>query len=333
MRESWKQLMRVLGSNIEEQWMRSLNLGFTNWIAESKAFGKDELTTPSPLFSYAISVSTLWKIQLYYPMIAMAMADPSSSTKDARLQFSLNYQQFESVIQLRYKLNFKENWIDINVNVDNIRCNLIRLVSETLMEKQGYGSDEKHFPSRICLQLTPLLQSDILSVTVTKSTDNPAHEVGIEKTIESSFEPPKSVGLSISSTGTVLLSLKPWKFEQSVYGDSAILNWILHDSVNGREVFLSKPPKFALCQPKSWFRNRYTRAYRPFTREGGVIFAEDEYGESICWKVGEAAIGKTMEWEIKGKIWLTYWPNKRRTHHSETRFLEFNELVHLSIEK
>lgn len=64
-----------------------------------------------------------------------------------------------------------------------------------------------------------------------------------------------------------------------------------------------------------------------------VIFAGDEYGESVCWKVGEAAIGKTMEREIKGKIWLTYWPNKRRAHHSETRLLDFRELVYLSIEK
>lgn len=123
MREASKQLMRVLGSNIEEQWMRSLNLGFTNWILELKALGNEELTTStcSPLFSYAISASNLWKVQLYYPMVLMATEYTSSSTKDTRLQFSLNYQQFESVIQFQYKLNFKEDWIDININVDNIR--------------------------------------------------------------------------------------------------------------------------------------------------------------------------------------------------------------------
>jgi hypothetical protein len=156
------------------------------------------------------------------------------------------------------------------------------------MEKQGYGSDEKHFPSRVCLQLTPLLQSDILSVTVRKSTDNPVHEVGMQKTIENSFEPPKSIGLSISSSETIVLSLKPWKFEQLVYGDSAILNWILHDGVNGRMVFSSKPPKSAFCRPKSWFQDRYNRAHRPFTREGGVIFAEDEHMDTVCWNVGSS---------------------------------------------
>jgi hypothetical protein len=121
MREASKQLMRVLGSNVEEQWMRSLNLGFTNWIVELKASGNDELMIPSPLFSYSISASALWKVQLYHPMIAMATEGPSISTKDSRLQFSLNYQQFEGVIQFRYKLNFKKDWIDISVNVDNIR--------------------------------------------------------------------------------------------------------------------------------------------------------------------------------------------------------------------
>jgi hypothetical protein len=99
MREASKQLMRVLGSNVEEQWMRSLNLGFTNWIVELKASDNDELMTPSPLFSYAISGSALWKVQLYHPMIAMATEDSSISTKDSRLRFSLDYQQFGSVIQ------------------------------------------------------------------------------------------------------------------------------------------------------------------------------------------------------------------------------------------
>lgn len=121
MREASKQLMRVLGSNIEEQWMRSLNLGFTNWIVELKASGNDDLMTPSPLFSYSISASALWKVQLYHPLVGMSTEDPSSGTKDARLRFSLDYQQFESVIQFRYKMNFKDDWIDINVNVDNIR--------------------------------------------------------------------------------------------------------------------------------------------------------------------------------------------------------------------
>nr|CAD1822027.1 unnamed protein product [Ananas comosus var. bracteatus] len=332
LRAASKPLMRFLGSNLEEQWMRSVNLGITNWIRELKPSSNDFMP-PSPLFSYALSARRLWKVQLYCPMVALSVEYPSGSTKEERLQFSLDYQQFESVFQFSYKVIFKENWIDVMVNVDNIRCDVIPLISETLMSKQGYGSEEKHFPSRISLQLTPTLQSDIISVSVSKSTDNPIHEVGLEKGLETSFDAPASLGITISATETHTMSLKPWKFEQSVYGDSAILNWFLHDGTNGQEVFSCKPPKLALCKPRSWFRNRYTSAYRPFTRQGGVIFAGDEYGERVCWKVSEGALGKTMEWEIKGKIWLTYWPNKHKTFYSETRRLEFRELVYLTIEK
>ncbi|VAH89174.1 unnamed protein product [Triticum turgidum subsp. durum] len=281
MRHAARELMLALGSDLEEQWMRSLNLGVTNWALEALRSGAG---TSSPLrfavFSYALSASRLWKVQLYCPVVAMTMENHPSHhhqqqqqhqlVKDERLLFSLNYQQLESVIQFTYRVAFQENWIDVAVNVDNIRCDVIQLVSETLMARQGHGSDEKHFPSRISLQLTPMAQSDILS-------------------------------LSVSSGG------------------------------GGREVFSSDPPKLELFQPRSWFRNRYTSPSRPFTRSGGVIFAGDEYGEGVCWRMCAAAAGKTMEWEIKGRIWVTYWPNKKRTLHTETRRLEFRELLHLTI--
>ncbi|KAI4385634.1 hypothetical protein MLD38_003634 [Melastoma candidum] len=94
-----------------------------------------------------------------------------------------------------------------------------------------------------------------------------------------------------------------------------------------------------LLNPKSWFRDRYSMAYRPFTRQGGVVFAGDEYGEGAMWKVckGRMAMtstttgGQGMEWEIRGWIWLTYLPNKYRTLYHETRRLEFREIVHLPI--
>nr|AFK40645.1 unknown [Lotus japonicus] len=128
-----------------------------------------------------------------------------------------------------------------------------------------------------------------------------------------------------------LWTSKPWKFEQSVYGYSANLNWFLHDSMDGKEVFSTKLSKIALVNPKSWFKDRYSSAYRPFTRQGGVIFAGDEYGESVCWKVDKSTIGKKMEWGIRGWIWLRYLPNKYKTFYHETRRLEFREIVHLNI--
>jgi hypothetical protein len=208
----------------------------------------------------------------------------------------------------------------------------MRLVNETLLKEQGVGAAEKHFPSRISLQLTPSFQTDILSLSVSKSSENPAREIGSEKSIEAGFDPPNSyLGLKVSAGETMTMSLKPWKFEESVDGYSANFNWFLHDSMDGREVFSSKPSKLSLLNPKAWFRDRYSSAYRPFTRQGGVIFAGDEYGERVCWKVDKSALGRTMEWEIRGWIWLTYLPNKYKTFYTETRRLEFREIVYLTV--
>lgn len=204
-------------------------------------------------------------------------------------------------------------------------------MNDSLVKERGAGAAEKHFPSRISLQLTPTLQDQVVSLSVGKSTDNPKKEIGTDKGIEASIEPSTHIGLKVSSGESTTVSLKPWKFEQSVYGYSANMNWFLHDSMDGKEVFSSKPSKCALINPKSWFKNRYSSAYRPFTRQGGVIFAGDEYGERVWWKVDKSAIGKTMEWEIRGWIWLTYWPNKRVTLYNETRRLEFREIVNLDV--
>lgn len=310
--------------------MRSLNLAITNWTIELQGTHRI-LKTPSPLFSYAISTVGLWKVHLYCPVIAMDVENSSHLLADERLQFSLIYHQLEGVVQFNHKVVIQERWINVMVNTDNIRCDVIRLVNETLANERGVGAAEKHFPSRISLQLTPTLQTNIISLSVSKSSENPPREIGFEKSIEAGFDPPNNIGFKILAGETTTMSLKPWKFEESVNGYSANLNWFLHDSMDGREVFSSKPSKFSLINPKAWFKDRYSSAYRPFTRQGGVIFAGDEYGESVSWKVDKSAIGKTMEWEIRGWIWLTYLPNKHKTFYNETRRLEFRETLRITL--
>ncbi|XP_061375056.1 uncharacterized protein LOC133317231 [Gastrolobium bilobum] len=329
-RQASSSLMKLLGSNLAEQWMRSVNLAITNWIGEIEALD-NTFRTPCPLFSVASSTFGLWKVQLYCPVITMDVENSKSHPANEKLQFSLNYHQVESVLQFNYKVILKENWVEIMVNIDNIRCDVTKLVNDYLMRERGAGTSEKHFPSGISLQLTPTLQNQVLSLSVGKSSENPEREIGVDKSIEASFEPPHPLGLKVSAGESTTVSLKPWKFEESVYGYTANLNWFLHDSTDGKEVFSTKPSKCALLNPKSWFKNRYSSAHRPFTREGGVIFAGDEYGERVWWKVDKSAIGKTMEWEIRGWILLTYWPNKHMSLYSETRRMEFREIVHLNV--
>lgn len=100
--------------------MRSLNLAITNWIVEFRG-PNHSIKTPSPLFSYAISTVGLCKVQLYCPTIAMEVESSSSTSLDERLLLSLRYQQLEGVIQLVHKVIVRENWVDVVVNIDNIR--------------------------------------------------------------------------------------------------------------------------------------------------------------------------------------------------------------------
>ncbi|XP_047326019.1 uncharacterized protein LOC124929662 [Impatiens glandulifera] len=125
-RETMKIFVGLLGSNLEEKWIRTMNLAITNWLSENQT---EIRTYPSScLFSYALSTSALWKVQVYCPVIDMDIESstyyPSTrppSPPDERLWFSLNYHQLESVIQLNYKVIVRDTWIDVIVNIDNIR--------------------------------------------------------------------------------------------------------------------------------------------------------------------------------------------------------------------
>lgn len=122
-REVSKFLMRLLGSNIEEQWMRAVNLAITNWIVEVKATN-NALKTPSSLFSYGNSTFGMWKVQLYCPLIAMDLEKSSSPSPEEKLVFSLNYHQVEGVIQLNHRVIIRESWIEVRAKVDNIRYHM-----------------------------------------------------------------------------------------------------------------------------------------------------------------------------------------------------------------
>ncbi|PKI31806.1 hypothetical protein CRG98_047809, partial [Punica granatum] len=118
-RNATKVLMKLLGSNLEEQWMRSINLAITNWILEIQA-SNHTIRTPSSLFSYSLSTFGLWKVHLYCPVIAMDTVNSTHSPPDERLLFSLNYHQLEGVIQFNYRVLKQQNWLDVVVNTDNI---------------------------------------------------------------------------------------------------------------------------------------------------------------------------------------------------------------------
>lgn len=112
--------MKLLGSNLEEHWMRSLNLAVTNWVGELEAHN-NPFRTPCPLFSYAFSTIGLWKVQLYCHLMVMDVENSKSSPASERLQFSLRYHHVEGVLQFNHKVLIKDEWAEIMVDIDNVR--------------------------------------------------------------------------------------------------------------------------------------------------------------------------------------------------------------------
>lgn len=120
LRQAGISLMKLLGSNLEEQWMRTVNLAFTNWIIEQRR-SQSTKTATTPLFSYAVSAYGLWKVQLYCPVEAMEVERSSNPMADSRLLFSLKFNQLEGVMQFNHKVVVRDKWIDVIVKIDNIR--------------------------------------------------------------------------------------------------------------------------------------------------------------------------------------------------------------------
>eukprot|EP01018_Ginkgo_biloba_P004799 Gb_17358 [translate_table: standard] len=338
-------LLQALGADIEEHLMRSMGLMTTNRLfdailkQDTSNLSVWEKSIESPyMYSYSSTANGFWKVRLYSPLLSMKddrdhrdqLQCAKLPIKDDRLLFALRYQHLEAVIQLRYRLKrLNQDCIEVEVQIYNVRCDIFQLASSALMENRGIP-EEQHFPSKISVDIAPL-STGILSMSLLKSTHNPTHELITERRVETGvqcgwrmgFEWPNfEVKIKVTTSEASAMRMKPWNMEQCGSGNVGKFEWILYDTTNGKEVAGSKPPK------KAWFKNILPK---PFTRQGGVVFAGDEYAEPIVWRVRNDMEGKTLKWKVSGKIWVTYWPNKYTTSYSETRYVDFCEQVEIPL--
>ncbi|TVU39946.1 hypothetical protein EJB05_13390 [Eragrostis curvula] len=137
MGDAAKKLMLTLGSNVEEQWMLSVNLASPTgpWSVSGPVYLR-RLPRCSPTLFQRPSCGRSRCTAL------LCHGHGASFTSDERREAAVladTYQQLESVIQLVCQRFGKENWIDVSVNVDNIRCDVVQLVSESLMRGRVLG--------------------------------------------------------------------------------------------------------------------------------------------------------------------------------------------------
>ncbi|GLJ54897.1 hypothetical protein SUGI_1178770 [Cryptomeria japonica] len=316
---------------------RFMHLWASRFTAKSLSCTK-EYHYPSMLkISHNPNIGGFWRITSYSPLLSMEISNGSLIAEN-HLQRALSYHLLQCIFQFGHHIKICPDWIEVCLEMDNVRCDVCPLNPMYLdLESSNIISgfpNERHFPSKICLTIGPENECDVHSVSLTLSSNNPCTENVKGNTYEASFELPKKVGFKASTLNTSLEKINNWGFEQSVlnYSDAKI-DWTLYDSTTGKRVFNNGPPKFSVLGPKTWFIDRYSKACRAFTEEGGVVFAKDDFGKPITWRLNKDLEGKTLKWIVKGTIWLTYWPNAYHTRYSETRRHDFHQELDLALPK
>jgi hypothetical protein len=123
---------------------------------------------------------------------------------------------------------------------------------------------------------------------------------------------------------------KNWRWEQDAEGNAAVFDAVLHDNVTGLEVATWKPVTGGGKRGHD-FQNRYIGSSRPFTKTGGLVFAGDEYGEGVGWRLSKEMEGSVLKWRIGGEVWVSYFPSDVKSSYFETRCVQWCDEVDLPL--
>ncbi|KAF6176223.1 hypothetical protein GIB67_023528 [Kingdonia uniflora] len=342
---SCKQVVQIflvsIGADVELGFMRTLGYMLAKWlILRDVSLGLQLLITPTPSygFSYATEAHGLWILKGYAPILSMTRSCYNGQderhtileAKESVLRYALAHQQLEVVVQLAYTLGFYEGHIRVNVHVDNVRINVVKLG----FNKNDIGEyvKERHFPSRIQLWVGPELGANyITSLRLGRSTDNPQREVETHKIVKGKFGKSKVPLVKATAKTSTRTKTRNWRFDQDSEGNTAIIDAILCDNTTGNEVATWKPSSNGDGGLKNALQKRYSGGGRAFNKSGSLVFAGDEFREGFGWRLSKEMEGSVLKWRLGGKIWLSYWPNDVKSPYFETRCVDWCEEVDLPL--
>ncbi|KAH6833158.1 hypothetical protein C2S53_008101 [Perilla frutescens var. hirtella] len=340
----------AVGTDVELCFMRTFGYMLAKWlILRDVEVGLRSLT-PLPSknlgFSYAVESHGLWVLKGYAPVKSMQCMQSQGQkcifpavieAKESLLKYALAHQQLEAVIQLEYTVQFHENFIQVNARVDNLRIHVATLgfKKDIVNSDEDNFLNEKHFPSRIRVWVGPEVGASYVGgLSLGRSTDNVEREMEMQKTLKGSSgklkKAPKVKAMARMATKS---KIKNWRWDQDVDGNAAIFDATLCDNTTGVEIATWKPPRGGGGGGEIGLnlRRRYIGNGRPFTKSGGLIFAGEEYGEGVGWRVSKEMEGSVLKWRIGGQVWLSYWPNHVTTSYYETRCIEWCDEVDLPL--
>ncbi|KAH7575350.1 hypothetical protein JRO89_XS02G0089300 [Xanthoceras sorbifolium] len=324
----------TVGVDAELCFMRTLGYILAKWlILRQVGVGLQTLTPLSsqhPGFSYATEGHGFWILKGYTPVSGMKITRcndnngkfPVIEAKESVLRYALAHQQLEAVIQLEYFVRFYEGHIQVNARVDNLRFHVANLGFNK--NDDAEYAEERHFPSRIRVWVGPEVGSTyVAGLSLGRSTSNGEREVEMQRIVKGSFGKAKIPHVKARARTTTKTRMKNWRWDQDVEGNAAVFDAVLCDSMTGKEI--------ATCNDSSSFRTRYSGSNRAFTKTGGLVFAGDEYGEGVGWRLSREMEGSVLKWRIGGEVWLSYWANNVKSSYYETRCVEWCDEVDLPL--
>ncbi|KAB1208462.1 hypothetical protein CJ030_MR7G022680 [Morella rubra] len=329
----------TVGVDVELCFMRTLGYMLAKWLILTEVgVGLQTLTSAqNPSFSYATEAHGLWILKGYAPVFGMKLTRsngrkylfPAIEAKESVLRYALAHQQLEAVIQLEYSVRFYDGFLQVSTRVDNIRLHLAKLGFNE--NDDGEYAEERHFPSRIRVWVGPEVGATyVAGVSLGRSTNNGEKEVETQRIVKGSFGKSKVPKVKTLARTTATTRARNWRWDQDADGNAAIFDAILYDDVTGLEAATWKHPSNE-SKPGNSFQNRYAGASRPFTRTGGLVFAGDEYGEGVSWRLSKEMEGSVLKWRMGGQVWLSYLPNEVKSSYVETRCVEWCDEVDLPL--
>lgn len=336
-----KTFLVLAGVDVELCFMRTLGYMLAKWfILREVGLGLQSLKAapyPNLGFSYSTETHGLWILKGYAPVLAMTRTSGNSQkeypvieAKESVLKYALAHQQLEAVIQLEYSAEFHEGYIQVKARVDNLRFHVVKL-GFNKNDDVGY-SDERHFPSRIRVWVGPEVGSTYAAgLSLGRSTKNTERELEARKIVKGSFGKTKFPKIKATTMTSTRARMNNWRWDQDAEGNAAVFDASLCDNTSGIEVATWKPSTGGESNLGNNLQKRYTGVNRPFTKTGSIIFAGDEYGEEVGWRLSKDMEGSVLKWRIGGQVWLSYWPNEVKSSNFETRCVEWCDEVDLPL--
>ncbi|KAJ8763342.1 hypothetical protein K2173_002225 [Erythroxylum novogranatense] len=333
----------TIGVDAELCFTRTLGYMLSKWLIlrDVGAVGLQALATVPGRhagFSYSMEACGFWTLKGYAPILAMKLVssrDNKNSVVEAKesvLKYALAHQQLEATIQLEYSVVFHDGYIEVNARVDNLRFHVAKLGFNKNDDVEY--AEERHFVSRARVWVGPEVGATyVAGLSLGRSTENGDRKLEVQRLVKGSFGKSKAPMVKTRAKMATRTKMRNWRWDQDVEGNAAIFDAVLYDNM-GHEI--------VACKPRSNINDggsahvidvscAFDGPNRPYTKTRGLVFAGDDYGEGIGWRLSKEMEGSVLKWRIGGQVWVSYWPKEVKSSHYETRCVEWCDEVDLPL--